>query len=368
MMLGFSIQNRIKRFVAYISMFLLLPVCCAAADVEFRSLVFDKGDGGSQYYRIPAIAVSPDDGVVVAVADRRWDSLQDLPAHIDVVARRSVDGGKTWSEIFDVALTDSTGGYGDPALCYDPSTGDFVCIMTHGAGLWDSTPEHHASIMVSRSSDGGITWTRPQEALDLAVIPGYVGGFASSGSICVLPSGRMMFVLVAREDVQNWRLGDYACLSDDGGFSWTVVRSCADNDGDEAKIVGLADGSLLMSIRNRWQGARKFSTGTDGGASWSAPWECQGMIEPGCNGDILRIGNRLYHTLPANSSKREDVTLYVSDDNANTWRPVKNLCPAPSAYSSMTAMPDGSLGILIEEGASDGGWRIWFTRLNIEDE
>ena len=65
--------------------------------LEERVLLFDMGDGGSRFYRIPGI-VTAADGSLVVVADRRWDKINDLPAHIDVVSRRSEDNGKTWSE------------------------------------------------------------------------------------------------------------------------------------------------------------------------------------------------------------------------------------------------------------------------------
>ena len=39
----------------------------------------------------------------------------------------------------------------------------------------------------------------------------------------------------------------------------------------------------------------------------------------------------------------------------------------PSAYSSMTEMPDGSIGILTEESANNHySYDIWFTKLPIE--
>lgn len=58
-----------------------------------RTLLFDMGDEGSRFYRIPAL-VTAADGSLVVVADKRWDKINDLPSHIDVIARRSEDNGK----------------------------------------------------------------------------------------------------------------------------------------------------------------------------------------------------------------------------------------------------------------------------------
>ena len=59
-----------------------------------KSLVFNPGDYGSKFYRIPAI-VTTEDGNLLAVADKRIESMADLPGKIDVVARISEDGGCT---------------------------------------------------------------------------------------------------------------------------------------------------------------------------------------------------------------------------------------------------------------------------------
>lgn len=54
----------------------ITPQASAAEPMSERFLLFDKGDGGSKFYRIPAI-VTAKDGTLVAVADKRWDSPKD---------------------------------------------------------------------------------------------------------------------------------------------------------------------------------------------------------------------------------------------------------------------------------------------------
>lgn len=343
-----------------------------------RALLFDKGDGGSKFYRIPAIVMARD-GSLVTVADKRWDSTKDLAAHIDVVCRRSTDGGRAWSAAVDVAVTDEGGGYGDPALVVDNRTGDILCIMTHGNGLWESTRDDHAHIVISRSSDNGLTWSAPVDITSQLFTSEPTGdapikcvtAFATSGRALCTKDGRIMFVLVVRDQDKKWTpLQCWACFSDDGGRMWQVADMPADTAGDEAKVEELADGTILMSIRNPKKGARKFSRSTDGGRTWSEPELNYDIIEPACNGDLIRYcygdTDILLQSVPAHEQIRRDVTIFGSADNGRTWKNLYRVVPAPSWYSALTVLPDGSVGCVTEEEASDGGCRIWFTRLTPE--
>ena len=318
-----------------------------------HSNVFVPGEYDSQFYRIPAIATAAN-GDLIAVADKRIESNGDLPGKIDVVCRRSTDGGVTWSDYITVAEHNEDGGYGDPALVIDRNTGDVIVISTHGNGLWQDAPGHTA---ISRSHDGGLTWEAPVDVAEMicvgenAPLKNVVGAFASSGAATQLSTGRIMFVLVTRfKDVENFSC--YAVYSDDGGVTWKVSENPGTTNGDESKLVELADGSVLMSIRNRYKGKRIFSRSTDGGVTWSEPWETD-LIDPACNGDILRYTadgkDLLLQSLPGSPDQRVDVTIYASSDNGQTWPDKYVVTELPSAYSAMTVLPNGNIGILTEE-------------------
>lgn len=342
--------------------------------VETRSMLFAGGDGVSRFYRIPAIVTTPG-GTLVAVADRRLDSNKDLPGRIDVVCRTSTDGGASWGETVTVARNDSTGGYGDPALGVSPD-GDLVCVMTHGQGLWESEIGSHPRICVSRSDDEGKSWAAPVDITGslYSQIEGQapvkaVSAFATSGRILTDSKGNMWFVLIGRPHLKKWtELHCYACKSTDGGRSWVSIPVAVDKDADESKIAELSDGSLLMSIRNRRKGWRKFSLSKDGGKTWTKAALSTTLPDPACNGDIVALENgKLLHTICDSHSDRTAVSLFSSDDSGTTWKKLIEVCPVGSAYSAMTTMPDGRVGILVEEASSLGGFRIWFTRLNINN-
>ena len=343
----------------------------------YRSLVFNKGDFDSQFYRIPAITTLPD-GTLVAVADKRINSLNDLPGDIDVVCRRSTDGGHTWSDYITVAAHDENGGYGDPALVRDRRTGDLLVISLNGQGLWNPTP---GRICVSRSKDNGLTWEAPVNINPQILTNDSLGtqpikcasAFASSGAALQLKNGRLMFVLVTRQPgVEGFPC--YAIYSDDGGYTWHASQNPATLNGDESKVVQLPDGRVMMSIRNRFSGNRKFSLSSDGGKTWTEqPIDFADLHDVACNGDFisLRHGGKDYliQSLPA-GPWRDNITIYASADGGRTWPYSTRVQPGPGAYSAMTVMPDGeSLGVLTEEGVNDvndrhhQGYRIWFTRV-----
>ncbi|MCH5232724.1 MAG: exo-alpha-sialidase [Muribaculaceae bacterium] len=342
-----------------------------------RTVVFKGGEYGSKFYRIPAI-VTANDGSLVAVADKRILSNADLPNPIDIVSRRSTDGGKTWSDYVTVAEHDSLGGCGDPALVVERNSGDILAIYSHGNGLWQDSP---AQITISRSKDNGLTWgdtlnINPQILTTNQNGPQplkLTSAFASSGHALQLKDGRLMFALVTRVAGES-PFKVYAIYSDDGGYNWKVSETPGTYDGDESKIVELADGTLIMSIRNRYRqdrydNRRLFSYSKDRGETWSEPEVVLDLIDPACNGDIIAYGDGdiLLQSLPDSPNKRENVSIYVSQDGGKTFPGKYLVYDGGGAYSAMTVLPNGNIGILTEE-EHDGteGYELWYTEIDAE--
>lgn len=341
-----------------------------------RTLVFGMNEGGAKFHRIPGL-VTAADGSLIAVADKRWNALNDLPGHIDVMVRRSEDNGKTWSEAKVIAGENTETGYGDPAIVLDKKTGHLVCIYASHNGLWQSNKANRIRINVSKSTDHGLTWSAPNDITDQIYQNNWYGAFAASGRALQLRDGRIMFVVAARL-TSNWggALSNYACYSDDGGETWSVSENAAESNGDEAKLVELNNGDVLMSIRNRDKGNRKFCISKDKGVTWGRSYEHQSFPDPACNGDIIRYTStkdgyekdRLLHSMPDHNSIRQNVSIWVSYDEGETWDVKKLICNKYSAYSSITILKDGSIGMLVEEGKWDSslpgedGFNLYFVR------
>lgn len=370
--------------------FLLLFLMCISAswtwasDAPERTVLFNMGDYDSQYWRIPALVTAADNSLV-AVVDKRGSSLGDLPNTISIMSRRSTDNGKNWSEPVVVAQGGNGKTYGDPAVVLDKKTGNLICMFVGDQGLWTATPYNRQGIYVSKSTDNGVSWSEPVAITDqvYANHSSWYAGFAGSGHGLCLKDGRLMFVLAIRAtSATGVPLHNYAIYSDDGGDNWTLSTNAATTAGDEAKVVELEDGDILMSIRNPSKGNRIFCKSTDRGQTWGKAYFETELKDPACNGDIIRYSystdegsegkSRLLHSLPESTTTRENVTVYLSEDDGETWPIKKRLVDGYSAYSSLTVLPDGTIGALVEEGKWDSnlpgedGFQLVFYRFTMD--
>lgn len=375
---------RFCRFAKRISQLFLvlygLTGCTARIAAPESTVLFARGDAGSKFYRIPALVVAAD-GSLVAAADKRIENMGDLPNRIDIVVRRSEDGGRTWSDPVTVAAHDGDCGFGDPALVVERKSGDLLCICASGVGLWASTPEHPADIDIFRSCDHGRNWSGPTRittqlyggACPDSVACKWYGAFAASGAALQLRDGTLAFVIAARTGEAR-KLANYVCLSEDGGHTWRTLPAAADMNGDEAKLAELADGSWLMSIRNPEGGRRKYAVSHDRGTTWSQPERWEDLCEPACNGDLIRYTlrsdgfrcDRLLHSIPYDEQSRRNVSLLMSYDEGRTWPVRKTIWDTEAGYSSLAVLPDGTIGMLTEVGGWDNGFDIYFTRITPE--
>lgn len=362
-----------KKLTSSIIIALLTLSSCAnksAMQDPVRIPLYEMEEAGSKYYRIPALTQAAD-GALVAIADKRGDALGDLPNVITIVSKRSTDGGKTWSDMSIVAQGDTVAkcGYGDAVVIADEKRGNLVAVYSGNNGLWQSNGESLIRTYTSISTDNGKTWGTVTDITDQVYGGVYGKGtryglFTGSGSGVQLKhgvhAGRIMLVVAARNDA-TWggTMSNYAIYSDDGGITWHASKNPGCTDGDESKVVELSNGDVLMSIRNRHKGDRLFSISTDGGETWSEPKYNATLPAPACNGDIVAYThggkNLLLHSLPASRTTRENVTVYVSEDNGETWTAKRCIYKGYSAYSSLQVLDDGTIGIIVEEGKWDGG-------------
>lgn len=348
---------------------------------KVQSAPFQPYDLGSHYWRIPAMVVlhhqkgenANKNGRVVTMADNRFDHNGDLPSHIDVYERHSDDNGATWSTHkmvvgtdADHALVGGGHGFGDVSLV-ECASGKIVAIMVGGPGYFQSTPSNPIVPTIITSTDGGDTWSTPRTLTDELYKTTYnegavQGSFAGSGRGLMLQrqkdkqlNGRIMFAMSHRFIVNGKRsIQEYIIYSDDEGNTWKFSTQSAYNGGDESKLVELADGTVMISVRQ--SGQRGYNTSTDGGVTWGKQAKWTDISGNGCNGDILYVNKHvLLHSYPNNDS-RKNVTIKASFDGGKSWSSPYVVCAPGSSYSTMDVTKDGDIAIFYEDNACSTGF------------
>ena len=309
-------------------------------------------------------------GRVVTMADNRFDHNGDLPNHIDVYERHSDDNGATWSTHkmvvgteADHALVGGNHGFGDVSLV-ECASGKIVAIMVGGPGYFGSTPSNPIVPTIITSTDGGDTWSTPRtltnELYKTTYTEGAVqGSFAGSGRGLMLQrqkneqlNGRIMFAMSHR--FANNNIQEYIIYSDDEGNTWKFSTQSAYSGGDESKLVELADGTVMISVRQ--SGQRGYNTSTDGGVTWGTQAKWADIDGNACNGDILYVNKHvMLHSYPNNGS-RKNVTIKASFDGGKSWSNPYVVCAPSSCYSTMDVTKDGDIAIFYEDNACSTGF------------
>src|SRR5690606_18165906 len=144
----------------------VLGLSLVASAAVVQTDVFVSGQDGYHTFRIPAV-VHLGDGNLLAICEGRKNESSDT-GDIDLVSKRSTDGGRTWSTL-QVVWDDGVNTCGNPCPVYDEITGTLWLFATHNLGEDTETDIIHKrgkgtrTPWVMRSSDGGRSWSEPRE-------------------------------------------------------------------------------------------------------------------------------------------------------------------------------------------------------------
>lgn len=311
-------------------------------------------------YRIPSI-ITAINGDLIAAIDERVPSCGDLKwsRDINIVIRKSSDNGKTWGKIekiIDYPLGQSAS---DPSMILDKQT-NTIFLFYNYMDL-DNQKDIYYLKYIS-SNDNGKSWSKPVDITNQISKENWKNDFKfiTSGRGIQTKNGTLLHCLV------NLQKGTHVFGSNDNGKTWFITETPT-SPGDESKIVELNDGSWMVNSRVNKLGYRYSHVSNDDGKTWISKKE-ESIIDPGCNGSLIRYShdkkNLLLLTNINNKKERKEIVLRYSIDEGKSWSNPKIIYNGEAAYSSMTVMENGNLGLFFE---MDNYTKNVFTSISIKD-
>lgn len=353
-----------RLFCATIAM-LALYLSTLAAQPLPTTTIFHKGMNGYSTFRIPAI-IQTKSGTLLAFAEARRDGAGDA-GNIDLVVRRSTDGGRSWGDMQDV-WDDGGNCCGNPSPVVLRRSGRVVLTMTWNRGedsehqIMHRTSHDTRRVFVAYSDDEGASWSVPQEITADTKLPSwswYATGPCHAIELWHKPY-RGRIVVPCDHAEFNGKGADYNAhliYSDNGGESWHIGGILY--GGNESTVAERKDGSLMFNTR--WQVgnarfARHYAIVTHGGEQMGEVVRDEQLPEPVCQGSIISYSKRgkpsdhLLFLNPASTKHRENLTLRQSLDGGLIWDEGIVIEPGNAAYSDIVVLNNGDIGILYERG------------------
>ena len=162
--------------------------------------------------------------------------------------------------------------------------------------------------------------------------------------------------------------------------SWAVspdVTTNASPTMNENQMVELNSGQIMTSMRmsSGGGGKRGWSTYTRGASLADGAWSplLLNLPDPVCQGSFIRHSstldgaarNRLLFGNPASSS-RVNYTVRLSEDEGQTWSVSRQIDSRPAAYSDLTVLADGTVGLFYETGDASAYETLTFVRFDLD--
>ncbi len=354
------------------SLFLLMTLsllqATQAGDLQ-KTTLFSARDGQYHHYRIPGI-IATSKGTLLAYCEAR-KTAGDW-ADIDILMRRSTDGGQTWAkpQVIHNAKEETVNNV---VAFNDAQTGQVHLLYC----------ENYARCYYTQSNDEGQTFSPRVEITpvfeefrneyDWNVIA------TGPGHGIQLQNGRLLVPVWLSTGGKKHRPSCVSTIfSDDHGKTWhrgeIIVNQGEQIAGEtivnpsETVAVQLFNDKVLVNIRTESKPHRRLIAISENGATgWTDKHFDPQLLEPVCMGSILRVPaskpqpqNAIVFANPDNlegSSKRrgpnrdrKNLTLQVSFNDCQTWSGKRVLEPGISGYSDLAALPDGTIVCFYEDG------------------
>lgn len=341
----------------------------AAIGAPVGTVVFSAGETGYHTLRIPVL-VRAESGTLLAFAEGRRNSARD-DGEIDLVLKRSIDGGKSWGSlvVLEHEEDEERGGVtlGNPFAVVDRSD------AKHPGRIYVMFTRNNERVFVKSSDDDGVSWSLRRDITASVKEPNW--DWYATGPVHAIQlergeqAGRLVFPCDHRpKDGSGW--GAHTVISSDHGETWKIgaVDTHASKEAgsavhpNENVAVELVDGRVYFSARNQSPGdapTRLVTTSADGGATYERPFAGDSScVTPVVQNSIARVAtwergadrDLLVWVGPGSRKSRRDLTVRWSEDEGQSWSSGRVVAAGPAAYSDVVGLGEDRVGMLFEAG------------------
>ncbi len=341
------------------------PIAPARPKFEVHTVLAPAGPVAG--YAVPTMTVTPQ-GAVLLFSVAKVGHVQDAGVESFCVMRRSTDKGLTWEPPRTVPEEGVAGELWQGVA--DEDTGD-VFALTFSRPVLDlqGRPmsetwmiEHPQELRVLggrtllyRSSDGGATWSKPDDlTANLWTYPGAGLAWNIGHGIQLRHGpyqGRLLFPARYFGVNGNGVTADAhntVIYSDDHGKTWRFGGHTQGYTGEGA-IAELPDGAVYYNSRNHHpdhRNVRAWAVSRDGGVTFTDTGYDDQLIEPVCHAGVTTYYNdKGEHLLlflnPSDPKERKRLTVRLSRDGGKTWPVSRVVWQGSAGYSDIVVMPDG---------------------------
>ena len=270
------------------------------------------------------------------------------PGHDDILFSRSTNGGVTFSAPQN--LSNNTGDSFNSQIGVD-SSGNINVV-------WEDDSPGNLDIFFSRSTNGGATFSAPQDLSNSI-------GHSEIPQIAVDNSGN---VNVAWQDDTPGNFDVFFTRSTDGGATFSVPQNLSHDNGASIFVeIGLDSAGNINMV---WQDTTSLNSGilytrsTDGGATFTLP---QNLSNDSGSTQFPQLavdsGGKINVVWEDNSSGNFEILFTHSTDGGASFSTPKNLSNSGglSSFPQIGVDSGGNINTIWEDNTS-GNFDIFFSR------